>query len=76
MFDLTVVEFKEKIIEEINNSGMPLSIVHYVLKEVNDIVKDSLEDNIRKQKIEKEQKEQEELNDAQSDVIDVSGEEN
>jgi len=34
MFDLLAEEFKEKIVKDINESGLPLTAVAYILQEV------------------------------------------
>lgn len=70
MFDLQVQDFKEKIIEDINSSGLPLSIINYVLSDVTSIVKRSLEAEIATQK---QQREQESLQSQEVVEIDVSG---
>lgn len=55
MFDLQVQDFKEKIIEDINSCGLPLSVISYVLSDVSIIVKRSLENEIANQRQEREQ---------------------
>lgn len=73
MFDLQVQDFKEKIIEDINSCGLPLSVISYVLSDVSIIVKRSLENEIANQRQEREQL----LNETQGQEkvveIDVSG---
>jgi hypothetical protein len=34
MFDLLAEEFKEKIVANVNESGLPLTVVAYILQEV------------------------------------------
>lgn len=74
MFDLQVQEFKEKIIEDINSCGLPLSVISYVLSDVSIIVKRSLESEIANQR---QEREQQLLNETQGQEeiveIDVSG---
>jgi hypothetical protein len=34
MFDLAVQEFKEKVVNDINGSGLPMTAVSYILQEI------------------------------------------
>lgn len=73
MFDLQVQDFKEKIIEDINSCGLPLSIISYVLSDVSIIVKRSLENEIANQRQEREQLLNETQGQEEVVEIDVSG---
>lgn len=73
MFDLQVQEFKEKIIEDINSCGLPLSVISYVLSDVSIIVKRSLENEIANQRQEREQLLNETQGQEEVVEIDVSG---
>lgn len=73
MFDLQVQEFKEKIIEDINSCGLPLSVISYVLSDVSTIVKRSLENEIANQRQEREQLLNETQGQEEVVEIDVSG---
>lgn len=73
MFDLQVQEFKEKIIEDINSCGLPLSVISYVLSDVSIIVKRSLENEIANQRQEREQLSNETQGQEEVVEIDVSG---
>ena len=74
MFDLQVQEFKEKIIEDINSCGLPLSVISSVLSDVSVIVKRSLENEIATQRQEREQQLSNETQGQEEIVeIDVSG---
>ena len=73
MFDLQVQEFKEKIIEDINSCGLPLSVISYVLSDVSIIVKRSLENEIANQRQEREQLLNETQEQEEVVEIDVSG---
>lgn len=55
MFDLQVLEFKQRIIEEINNSQIPLTVLNYVFKDINDMLKTALEEQIKQDRQTKEQ---------------------
>lgn len=54
MFDLKVIELKELLIKDINNSGVPLVVIDYVLGEIKDTVKATLASELIKQKEEKD----------------------
>lgn len=73
MFDLQVQDFKEKIIENINSCGLPLSVISYVLSDVSIIVKRSLENEIANQRQEREQLLNETQGQEEVVEIDVSG---
>ena len=73
MFDLQVQDFKEKIIEDINSCGLPLSVISYVLSDVSIIVKRSLENEIANQRQEREQSLNETQGQEEVVEIDVSG---
>lgn len=73
MFDLQVQDFKEKIIENINSCGLPLSVINYVLSDVSIIVKRSLENEIANQRQEREQLLNETQGQEEVVEIDVSG---
>lgn len=73
MFDLQVQDFKEKIIEDINSCGLPLSVISYVLSDVSNIVKRSLENEIANQRQEREQLLNETQGQEEVVEIDVSG---
>ncbi len=73
MFDLQVQDFKEKIIEDINSCGLPLSVISYVLSDVSIIVKRSLENEIANQRQEREQLSNETQGQEEVVEIDVSG---
>ena len=73
MFDLQVQDFKEKIIEDINSCGLPLSVISYVLSDVSNIVKRSLENEIANQRQEREQLSNETQGQEEVVEIDVSG---
>lgn len=73
MFDLQVQDFKEKIIEDINSCGLPLSVISYVLSDVSIIVKRSLENEIANQRQEREQILNETQGQEEVVEIDVSG---
>lgn len=73
MFDLQVQDFKEKIIEDINSCGLPLSVISYVLSDVSIIVKRSLENEIANQRQEREQLLNETQGQEEVVEIDVSG---
>lgn len=73
MFDLQVQDFKEKIIEDINSCGLPLSVISYVLSDVSIIVKRSLENEIVNQRQEREQLLNETQGQEEVVEIDVSG---
>ena len=73
MFDLQVQDFKEKIIEDINSCGLPLSVISYVLSDVSTIVKRSLENEIANQRQEREQLLNETQGQEEVVEIDVSG---
>lgn len=49
-FDLMVHEFKEKLIESINESQLPLSCVRYVLQETTQFIGGLVERNISEEK--------------------------
>lgn len=53
MFDLQVVELKQRLIKEINESSIPLSVLNYILQDVHTMVKQALEEQL---KIDREQK--------------------
>ena len=73
MFDLQVQDSKEKIIEDINSCGLPLSVISYVLSDVSIIVKRSLENEIANQRQEREQSLNETQGQEEVVEIDVSG---
>ena len=73
MFDLQVQDFKEKIIEDINSCGLPLSVISYVLSDVSIIFKRSLENEIANQRQEREQLLNETQGQEEVVEIDVSG---
>lgn len=73
MFDLQVQDFKEKIIENINSCGLPLSVISYVLSDVSIIVKRSLENEIANQRQEREQLLNETQGQEEVVEIDMSG---
>ena len=73
MFDLQVQDFKEKIIEDINSCGLPLSVISYVLSDVSIIVKRSFENEIANQRQEREQLSNETQGQEEVVEIDVSG---
>ena len=50
MFDLKVEEFKEKIVKNINESGLPLTAIAYVLQEVVNQVSTLAQQQIAQQK--------------------------
>jgi hypothetical protein len=50
MFDLQVEEFKEKIVKDINESGLPLTAIAYVLQEVVNQVSALAQQQIAQQK--------------------------
>jgi hypothetical protein len=50
MFDLQVEEFKEKIVKSINESGLPLTAIAYVLQEVVNQVSTLAQQQIAQQK--------------------------
>jgi hypothetical protein len=50
MFDLQVEEFKEKIVKSINESGLPLTAIAYVLQEVVNQVSTLAHQQIAQQK--------------------------
>jgi hypothetical protein len=50
MFDLQVQKFKDDVINVINESGLPLSMIGYVLADVAGMVKASLDVELEKQK--------------------------
>ena len=49
-FDLKVVEFKEQLVNMINESKLPLSCVQFVLGEMMQIVGNTIEKNIADEK--------------------------
>ncbi len=62
MFDLKVQNFKEQLIEIINSCGLPISVINYVLSDVHNLTRQSLEEEIQKQKLEIKQQEVVEIN--------------
>lgn len=50
MFDLAVQEFKEKVVNDINGSGLPMTAVFYILQEILQQVAIVSQQQISKQK--------------------------
>lgn len=50
MFDLQVEEFKEKIVKDVNESGLPLTAIAYVLQEIVNQVAALTQQQIAQQK--------------------------
>lgn len=51
--DLQILEFKQKIIDTINGSQMPLSISSYVLREILMVIEGKLNEQIQRELQEK-----------------------
>lgn len=49
MFDLKVHEFKQKLIEDINNADIPLTVLNYVLKDINSMIEKTLNEQLKAQ---------------------------
>ena len=50
MFDLQVEEFKGLIVKDINESGLPLTAIAFILKEVVNLVSELAQQQIAQQK--------------------------
>ena len=59
MFDLKVLELKEKMINAINESGLPASILSYIVKDISVMVDKTLSEQIRAQLSQQAQAKQE-----------------
>jgi hypothetical protein len=55
MFDLLVMDLKQEIIEKLNASGVPTTVMAYMLKELSDMANSSLQAEINRQKQEREE---------------------
>lgn len=49
-FDLKIIEFKERLVEAINEAQLPLTCVHYALVETAQLVASTLESQLRKER--------------------------
>ncbi len=49
MFDLKVLDLKDKLITDINESGLPASVLSYVIKDISDLVDKTLREQIQAQ---------------------------
>lgn len=58
MFDLKVLELKENMISLINESGLPASVLVYIIKDIADLAETSLREQIQIQVTKKQQEEQ------------------
>ena len=61
MFDLKVLELKEKLINVINESGLPASILSYIVKDISEMVDKTLSEQIRAQLSQQAQAKQEQV---------------
>ena len=61
MFDLKVLELKEKMINAINESGLPASILSYIVKDISVMVDKTLSEQIRAQLSQQAQAKQEQV---------------
>lgn len=50
MFDLKVHEFKQQMIANINNSDLPLSVLHYIMKDIEAMVGEALTKQLEMEK--------------------------
>ena len=57
MFDLKVMEMKEGIVNLINECNLPASVICYVLKEIEQMAEQTLQQNLQQQSMEKKQHE-------------------
>lgn len=55
MFDLKVLQLKEEIIKLINESGLPASILVYVIKDIADLAETTLREQVQAQLAEQQQ---------------------
>ena len=55
MFDLKVMETKEGIINLINGSSLPASVICYILREIEGMAEQTLQQQLQQQTAQKEQ---------------------
>lgn len=60
MFDLKVLELKESIIQSINESGLPASVVTYIVKEIVVMAEQTLQQQLQAQMAQKQEEEAQE----------------
>ena len=68
MYNNTIVELEKNIIQAINNSGLHIGTIALVMDKINTMVKQSFDEQVKK---EKEQAELESKNNANNDMSDM-----
>ena len=66
MYNNTIVELEENIIQAINNSGLHIGTIALVMDKINTMVKKSFDEQVKK-----ERKELESKNNANNDMSDM-----
>lgn len=54
MIDLKAKEFKNKLIDEANNSGLPVTMLYYIFADITEMARASMEQQIEIQLKQKE----------------------
>ena len=71
MYNNTIVQLEEKIIQAINHSGLHIGTVALVVDKINTMVQQSFKEQVKKEKEQTELESNNNANNAMSDMIEI-----